>query len=109
MIKFKCLVNGTISRSARDTVISGLAEIYREHFGLHSEDLQVEFTEVVPGMWFTGGKPSSASMVLGSVPADTTQRARVQVMDEIARMFSKATGATYHDVMVVAADPRASD
>ena len=66
--------------------------------------LAVEFTEVDPGLWFTAGEPSQASMVLGSVPAGTSQPARIALMDAVARMFSEVTGAPYHDVMVVAAD-----
>jgi phenylpyruvate tautomerase PptA (4-oxalocrotonate tautomerase family) len=66
----------------------------------------VEFTEVRPGLWFTAGEPSTASMVLGSVPSGTPQALRVEVMDAVARMFSEATGSDYEHVMVVAADAR---
>lgn len=107
MIKFKCLVNGAIAPAMRERVAAGLASIYLERFGLPAHELTVEFSEIAAGMWFTGGKPSGASMVLGSVPAGTSQAVRVRVMDDVARMFSDATGATYHDVMVVAADARA--
>lgn len=107
MIKFKCLVNGELAQPQRARVVSGLEALYLQHFGVAPEQLQVEFTEVRPGMWFTAGVPSRASMVLGSVPAGTTQAARVAVMDAVARMFSEVTGAPYHDVMVVAADPPA--
>lgn len=105
MIKFKCLVNGAIPGPTRARVVAGLARIYAQHFGLAPDALQVEFTEVRPGLWFTAGVPSRASMVLGSVPAGTAQPVRVAVMDAVARMFSEVTGAPYHDVMVVAADP----
>lgn len=44
-------------------------------------------------------------MVLGSVPSGTTQAERVDLMAEVCSMFSETTGAPYHDVMVVAADP----
>jgi hypothetical protein len=47
-------------------------------------------------------------MVLGSVPEGTSQSVRVQVMEEVCRMFSDVTGAPYHDVMVVAADPKSA-
>lgn len=106
MIKFKCLVNGTIAPAIRARVVSGLQALYRERFGLAAADLQVEFTEVRPGLWFTAGKPSQASMVLGSVPAGTPQAQRVELMDAVARMFSEATGSDYGHVMVVAADAR---
>jgi len=106
MITYKCLVNGSISEQARAKVVDGLARINAERFGLSPADLTVEFTEVAPGFWFTGGEPSRASMVLGTVPAGTAQETRVALMDAVCRMFSEATGAPYDDVMVVAADPR---
>jgi hypothetical protein len=52
-------------------------------------------------------RASQASMVLGSVPAGTSQQTRVDLMAAVCEMFSEATGAPYNDVMVVAADPRA--
>jgi len=45
-------------------------------------------------------------MVLGSVPAGTTQEVRTGLMDEIACAFSEITGSDLMDVMVVAADAR---
>ena len=105
MITYKCLVNGTIDAPTRAQVVAGLTRINAEHFGLSPAGLAVEFTEVVPGMWFTGGQPSRGSMVLGSVPLGTSQSARVDLMAAVCRMFSDVTGASYDDVMVVAADP----
>jgi hypothetical protein len=43
-------------------------------------------------------------MVLGSVPAGTTQGVRTGLMDEIASAFSEITGSDLMDVMVVAAN-----
>ena len=106
MIKFKCLVNGAIADPVRSRVVLGLEGIYARRFGLPRESLSVEFTEVEPGLWSTAGRPSDASMVLGSVPAGTAQPERVALMDEVARMFSTETGAVYEHVMVVAADAR---
>ena len=107
MIRFKCLVNGAIDAPTRDRVAQGVRAIYGRHFGLPPAQLQVDFIEVAAGMWFTAGRPSQASMVLGSVPAGTSQQTRVDLMAAVCEMFSEATGAPYNDVMVVAADPRA--
>ena len=106
MIKFKCLVNGAIAPAVRERVVSGLRRIYAQRFDLPADALRVEFTEVAPGLWFTAGRPSDASMLLGSVPPGTSQAQRVALMDELARMFSAETGAEYEHVMVVAADAR---
>jgi phenylpyruvate tautomerase PptA (4-oxalocrotonate tautomerase family) len=100
----KCLVNGSLAPAGRQAVEDGLRRLYAERFGLAPQSLRVEFTEIATGLWYTAGEPSRASMVLGSVPAGTPQAVRVALMDEIAKMFSAATGAPYDDVMVVAAD-----
>ena len=106
MIAYKCLVNGAIDAATRESVVAGLERIYAARFNVPATQMRVDFTEVTPGLWFTGGQPSRASMVLGSVPAGTSQAVRVQVMEEVCKMFSDVTGAPYHDVMVVAADPK---
>ena len=102
---YKCLVNGSINAGARDAVTSGLTRVNRDRFGIEPSDVTVEFIEVADGLWFTAGEPSRASMVLGTVPEGTSQDVRIAVMDDIAHLFSDATGADYYDVMVVAADP----
>lgn len=104
MITYKCLVNGSIAAPVREQVVRGLQAIYFSRFGLSADQISVDFTEVRPGQWFTGGKPSQASMVLGNVPAGTNQEQRVALMAEVCKMFSDVTGAPYNDVMVVAAD-----
>lgn len=108
MITYKCLVNGSIDALQRERVVLGLHDIYRRTFGLSADQLSVEFSEVPKGLWFTAGKPSQASMVLGSVPAGVAQPQRVALMAEVCRLFSDSTGAPYNDVMVVAADPRSA-
>jgi hypothetical protein len=104
-LPFKCLVNGPIASPLRADVARAVAQVYAEHLPQVSL-APVEFIEVARGMWFTAGRVSQASMLLGSVPQGTAQATRVALMDALARRFSEITGAPYHDVMVVAADPR---
>lgn len=103
---YKCLVNGAISASARATVVDGLRRLEGERFG--ASDVTVDFIEIPEGRWFTAGRPSKASMVLGTVPAGTPQDVRVEFMDAVARLFATATGTDYHDVMVSAPDRKGS-
>ena len=62
MILYKCLVNGAIAQSAREQVRQGLARIHSQMFGLAPDAIAVEFTEVKPGLWFTGGSFSQCRM-----------------------------------------------
>lgn len=104
MSRYKCLVDGAIDEPTKRRVEDGLARIASEHLGTDPAAVSVEFTVVPPGRWFTAGRPSRASMVLGTVPAGTDQATRVAVLDAMARLFCDATGAEFDDVMVVAAD-----
>ncbi len=104
-LPFKCLVNGLIDASARARVEHEIVAVYARYIP-QARMGRVEFIEVARGMWFTAGRPSQASMLLGSVPQGTPQDTRVALMDDLARRFSDITGAPYHDVMVVAADLR---
>lgn len=104
MPTYKCLVNGGIDAATRAEVTAGLARLAADRFGISSDAVTVSFTEIPPGRWFTAGRPSSASMVLSSVPAGTDQATREAVMEEICALWSRLTGADYHHVMVVAAD-----
>ncbi len=82
----------------------GLAGVETNRFGVAPDDVTVTFVEVAEGTWFTGGKPSKASMVQGTVPAGTSQDVRAAHMADLCQAFSLATGSPYDDVMVVAAD-----
>ncbi|MGH1492554.1 MAG: tautomerase family protein [Acidimicrobiales bacterium] len=97
-------MNGTIDDGARARVIEGLVGLETDRFGVAADDVTVTFVEVTEGTWFTGGKPSNASMVQGTVPAGTTQDVRAAHMADVCQVFSSATGSPYDDVMVVAAD-----
>jgi phenylpyruvate tautomerase PptA (4-oxalocrotonate tautomerase family) len=103
---YKCLVNGSIDAPTRCRVAEELERLTKAHIDLGDQAIDVEFVEVTEGAWFTGGVPSAASMVLGSVPPGTTQEVRTGLMDEIASVFSQITGSDLMDVMVVAADAR---
>ena len=106
---YKCLVNGAIDEPTRASVTGGIAEVEARYFAERDDDLQVSFIEVESGRWYTAGQVSSASMVLGTVPPGTSQAVRAEVMDAIATSFCAATGADFHDVMIVAADERARE
>ncbi len=103
----KCLVNGAIDEATRQVVVDGLCRLDAEQFG-GTGAVTVEFIEIPDGRWFTAGRPSKASMVLGTVPAGTPQDVRIAYMDAVAQLFATATGTDYHDVMVSAPDRKGS-
>jgi len=101
---FKCLVNGTIDDATRRRVHDALAGLTEARFGIPAASVSVSFTEIPTGHWFTAGEPSAASMVLGTVPAGTSQEVREDMMADICAAFSEITGAEHYRIMVVAAD-----
>lgn len=106
MATYKCLVNRALGPALEQRLAEGLTFLTVNRFGADPEPIEVGFTEVEAGRWFTAGEPSESTMVLGSVPAGTPQDVREAHMAEVARFFSETTGDHIDQVMVVAADAK---
>ncbi len=106
MAAYRCLIHGTISDRLQHRLAEGLTFITVNRFGPSPEPIEVSFTEVERGRWFTAGEPSTSTMVLGSVPAGTDQATREAHLDEVARFVAQTTGDPLDSIMVVAADAR---
>lgn len=104
MSSYRCVVHGRIDDEARALVRASLTELEEKRFGTAADDVSVTFVEVAEGTWFTAAKPSKASFVQGTVPPGTTQEVRAAHMADVCEAFSSATGSSYDDVVVVAAD-----
>lgn len=104
MTTYKCLVNRPLSSAVQNRLAEGLTFLTINRFGPGPEPIEVHFTEIEPGSWFTAGRPSQSTMVLGSVPVGTSQDVREAHMSEVARLFCQTTGDDLDQVMVVAAD-----
>lgn len=104
MSSYRCVVHGHLDEAARARVRAGLTELEEKRFGTAAGDVAVTFVEVTEGTWFTAAKPSRASFVQGTVPPGTSQAVRAAHMAEVCETFSSATGSSYDDVVVVAAD-----
>jgi len=101
---YKCLLSHPLASGVQQRLVEGLQTMTIDRFGSTSSPVEVEFTEVEAGRWFTGAVPSSAMMVLGSVPPGTTQEVRERHMDAVATFVSQTTGEPLDHIMVVAAD-----
>lgn len=104
MSSYRCVVHGTIDDDTRRRVVTGLTAIEADRFGVPAEQVDVRFVEIAEGTWFTAGQPSRASFVQGTVPQGTSQNVRAAHMADVCQAFSDATGCSYDDVVVVAAD-----
>ncbi|MEM8926031.1 MAG: hypothetical protein AAGD35_21205 [Actinomycetota bacterium] len=106
MSTYKCLVAKAFDADTERRLAEGLTFLTVNRFGPTPEPVEVSFTEIEAGRWFTAGEPSSSTMVLGSVPVGTEQSVREAHMAEVARLFSQTTGDHIDEIMVVAADAR---
>lgn len=104
MSRYRCVVHGPIDAATRARVRAGLTELDVQRFGTAADDVSVTFVEVAEGLWFTAAEPSRASFVQGTVPPGTSQAVRAAHMARVCETFSSATGSSYDDVVVVAAD-----
>ena len=108
MATYKCLLSHPLGDGDRQRLVEGLAAITIDRFGSAGGPVEVEFTEVEAGRWFTAAEPSSATMVLGSVPPGTSQEDREAHMDTVASFVAHTMDEPLDHIMVVAADARPS-
>ena len=85
----------------------GLGRIYAELFELPAGEIGADFTVMPRGRFFTAGKPSTSSIIAGTVPAGTPNELRHRLLAEITALWCETTGCTPHQVVVTAADARA--
>jgi hypothetical protein len=107
-MRFRVIVHeGVVPDELRPRLAAGLGGIYARLFEVPAAELGVDFTEFPRGRFFTAAKPSSTSIIAGTVPAGTADERRHRLLGEITAFWCEATGATPHEVVVTAADARA--
>lgn len=100
MIDIQCIIQEGQTASSKTAVLEeGLSRIAREFFDV---DVRFSWTTVASGSGFTGGKPSTSSLVSMPVPADIKQERRIELLSVICNMWSEATSCHVNDVVAVA-------
>jgi phenylpyruvate tautomerase PptA (4-oxalocrotonate tautomerase family) len=101
------LHEGVVPEALRPELAGGLGGVYARLFGVPAAEIGVDFSVMPRGRFFTAGRPSSSSIIAGTVPAGTPDERRHRLLSEITALWCEATGCTPHEVVVTAADARA--
>jgi hypothetical protein len=108
-MRFRVILHaGVVDAALRPELATGIGRIYAGLFAAPAGEIGVDFTELARGRFFTAGEPSTSSIVAGTVPAGTEDAKRHRLLAEITALWCGTTGCTPHQVVVTAADARAS-
>ncbi len=100
MIRCSCLIQaGQIAQGQQTNLEAGLEKITQTYF---SDAADVGWTQIAQGSGFTDAKPSKSSIISMSVPADTAQETRVDVLRAICDLWTAETGCHVDDVVATA-------
>lgn len=95
-----CIVqDGQVDEPTVARLEEGLSGVVATFF---EEEIEVNWTSVAKGSGFTGGVPSSSSLVSLSVLADIKQERRVELLDAICTMWSGVAGCHVNEVVATA-------
>jgi len=107
-VRFRVILHaGVVPERLRPELAAGVGDSYTRLFGVPAAEIGVDFTELPRGRFFTAGRPSTSSIIAGTVPAGTPDEQRHRLLAEITALWCEVTGCTPHEVVVTAADARA--
>jgi phenylpyruvate tautomerase PptA (4-oxalocrotonate tautomerase family) len=98
------LPEGVVPEALRPALADGIRGVYAALFDVAPEAVAVDFTEFARGRFFSAGRPSSTSIVAGTVPSGTGAAQRHRLLSEITALWCRTTGCTPHEVVVSAGD-----
>lgn len=104
-VSYECTVQ------AGDTTLELQAELARELICVATDVLgapdgasSVDFVELAQGSGFTGGEPSSTSIVKVQLPADCAYSTRKVLMSELCALWYDKTGCSADELVVFTSD-----
>lgn len=104
MIRCVCLVQGGQIADAQQLKLTAtLQALCKRAFG---QSLEVNWIAIAPGNGFTGGKPSTSSIVSVAAPEPLEQGRRASILAEICDLWMQETACSMNEIMAVVSDPR---
>ena len=104
-MKFRVILHeGVVPEAVRPALAGGIRRAYAALFAVPAEAVAVDFTEFARGRFFTAGRPSTTSIVAGTVPTGTPTDRRHRLLSEITALWCETTGCTSHEIVVTAGD-----
>lgn len=105
MAQYACIVQeGQAAEGKQAELAEGLRRIGRERLGDPPEGAEISWITIRRGFGFTAGEPSTASLVVRSVPVGLPDAEREAFMAGVCELWRVATGCTAEEIMVTALD-----
>ncbi|MEM1182249.1 MAG: hypothetical protein AAGM22_28125 [Acidobacteriota bacterium] len=103
MTHFMCIVQeNQAAHRATDRLEAGLREISARYLG--DGPTEISWHVATPGDMFTGGRPSTSSIVSAAVTRLAGTADRKQILGALCELWMDETGCSSHDVLVAIAD-----
>lgn len=104
-MRFRAILHeGVVPEGVRPALAGGIRRVYAALFEVPAKTVTVDFTEFARGRFFTAGRPSTSSIVAGTVPSGTSIAQRHRLLSEITTLWCETTGCTPHEIVVTAGD-----
>jgi hypothetical protein len=105
MAHYACIVQaGQTAEREQARLAEGLRQLAREAFGDAPERVDIQWIPVPEGFGFTAGEPSTASLVVRSVPVGFPDAPRERFLSKVTRLWQDVTGCSADEVVVTAFD-----
>lgn len=91
---------GHKSVERKQELIDGIKKIAADAFGDDPSSTQVNWHVVSKGFAWTGGKPSTTSVIRCDVPEDIAYDTRVSVLKAITNLWVEQTGIDSNEVTI---------
>ncbi len=102
---YVCIVQaGQAAESKIPELAEGLEQIGARAFGDEPGKVEIRWVSVPEGFGFSAGEPSSASLVIRSVPVGLGNSERKDFMKSITSLWERVTGCTADDIVVTSYD-----
>ncbi len=99
MNQFRCFVQeGSAAHLRGEDLERRLHEHHAHHYP--GEQVTVNRVVVPPGYMFTGGRPSTSSVVIFTLDHETTLDSREEYMRGMCDLWTEVTGCTKHEIVI---------
>jgi hypothetical protein len=105
MAHYACIVqSGQTAEREQARLSEGLRQLGREAFGDDPSAVEIRWLPVPEGFGFSAGEPSTASLIVRSVPVGTPDALRERFMSQVCRLWQDTTGCSLDEIVVTTFD-----
>lgn len=105
MPAYVCMIQqGQASERKKPELEAGLRRIGRELLGDAESGVEIRWVAIPEGFGFTAGVPSTASLVIRSVPVGYPASEREAFLTRVGDLWTEVAGCTLDEIVVTAYD-----